>query len=150
MSHQEMQQDLPAGDAAPRVVLDTNIFVAAGFNPRSSAARLLGDVQAGRLRMVWNEETRAETAHILRQIPRLAWAGAAPLFREENRFTGATPIEPFAGIADRDDRKFAALAQAAQATLITNDAHLLDRQAAPGLAAMTPREFLTRQDATID
>jgi predicted nucleic acid-binding protein len=137
----------PALAGAPRVVLDTNIFVAAGFNPQSHAAQLLHDIQAGRLRMVWNDETRGETAHILRQIPRLDWAAAEPLFVEENRFIGATPVESFAAIADRDDRKFAALAQAAQATLITNDAHLLDQQAAPGLAAMTPKAFLMQQRA---
>jgi putative PIN family toxin of toxin-antitoxin system len=129
----------------PAVVLDTNIFVAAGFKPNSHAAQILNAVQSGRLRMVWTTETRQETAHILRQIPRLAWSAVASLFLEENRYTGVTAHEPFSGIADPDDRKFAALAQAAQAILITNDAHLLDQQVSPGVVVMTPRAFWANQ-----
>jgi len=40
-------------DTGPgRVVLDTNVFVAAGFNPGSHSARLVEAVHDGRLRMV--------------------------------------------------------------------------------------------------
>lgn len=139
--------DAQSGGSPPRVVLDTNIFVAAGFNPQSHAAQILNAVQSGRLRMVWTDETRQETAHVLRRIPKLAWSAVAPLFLEENRFLGAMAQELFAGITDPDDRKFAALAQAAQATLITNDAHLLDQQVSPGVVAVTPRAFWTQQAA---
>jgi hypothetical protein len=54
----------------------------------------------------------------------------------EDRFTGPTHPERFAFIPDPDDRKFAALADAAGAVLISNDEHLLahrDRMAVPVL-----------------
>jgi predicted nucleic acid-binding protein len=145
MSPQEMEQQASPDRSPPDVVLDTNIFVAAGFNPHSHAAQILDAVRSGRLRMVWTDETRRGTARILRQIPRLSWSDVAPLFREENRVAGATSPESFSGIADPDDRKFAALAQAAKAILITNDAHLLNRPASPGVVAMTPKTFLAQQ-----
>ena len=42
-----------------RIVIDTNVFVAAGFNPRSAAARILAGVRDGRFQLIWNEPTLA-------------------------------------------------------------------------------------------
>ena len=42
------------GPLAAGVALDTNLFVAAGCNPRSRAARILAAVGAGELALVWN------------------------------------------------------------------------------------------------
>ncbi|MGZ3667280.1 MAG: PIN domain-containing protein, partial [Ktedonobacterales bacterium] len=53
------------------VVLDTNVFVAAGFNPHSASARLVDAVKRGEIRMVWNDATRREIERIVRQIPPL-------------------------------------------------------------------------------
>ncbi len=55
------------------VVLDTNVWVAAGFNPDSSAAQIIQAIRDGDLRLVWNEATRRETRQILTQIPPLDW-----------------------------------------------------------------------------
>jgi len=55
------------------IVIDTNVFVAAGFNPRSASARILTGLREGRFRLIWNEPTRRETEMILRRIPRLDW-----------------------------------------------------------------------------
>jgi predicted nucleic acid-binding protein len=91
--------------------------------------------------MVWDEATRRETARVLRQIPRLSWDEAADLFREEDRFPGETRPERFACIPDPDDRKFAALAEATGAALITNDRHLLQAGGLAEARIMTPGEF---------
>jgi hypothetical protein len=58
------------------VVIDTNVFVAAGFNSKSAAARILVAVRAGQFLLVWNKPTRRETETILRRIPGLDWAGS--------------------------------------------------------------------------
>ena len=99
------------------VVLDTNVWVAAAFRPASASARLVAAVRAGRLRLVWDDPTRAETEFVLRSIPRLSWDEVAPLFREIDRFVGRTDLDRFSGIPDPADRKFAALAAAARAVL---------------------------------
>jgi hypothetical protein len=56
-----------------RTVIDTNEFVAAGFNPRSAAARILAAVREGRFRLIRNEPNRRETEMILHRIPHLDW-----------------------------------------------------------------------------
>jgi uncharacterized protein len=127
------------------VVIDTNVFVAAGFNPRSASARLLAAVREGRFRLIWNEPTRRETEMILRRIPRLGWERVADLFQPEGEFTDPVDPEAFVTIADRDDRKFAALSAAANAPLVTNDNHLLAQRDVIGLEVLTPRAFLARQ-----
>lgn len=128
-------------NSKPAVILDTNLFVAAGFNPGSSAARILDAVEAGRLRLVWNEATRRETRAILKQIPPLSWQRWAGLFREEDRFDGEVDSSRFGYVQDPDDRKFAALAAAAGATLVTNDEHLLAHRGRAGLTITTPAAF---------
>ncbi len=123
------------------VLLDTNVFVAAGFNRYSHAARIVEAVETGRLRMVWNEATRRETKRILRQIPRLKWDRFADLFQDEDRFDGLTSPEQFAVVPDPEDRKFAALAAATSAVLITSDDDLLGVRDEIGAEVLTSGAF---------
>ena len=130
------------GTRSPRLVLDTNVFIAAGFNPGSHSAHILDCVREGRWRMVWNEATRRETLRILRRIPPLSGAGFSALFRPEDEFTGPTHPERYGQVADPDDRKFAALAAAAGATLVTNDDDLLSVRRELDVPVLTPRELV--------
>jgi predicted nucleic acid-binding protein len=127
------------------VVIDTNVFVAALFNPRSASARILEGVREERFRLIWNQPTRSETEMILRRIPRIEWQKAADLFRPEDEFTG--PVDPaaFIVIADPDDRKFAALAAAANVPLVTSDKLVLAQRGKIGIEIVTPGEFLARE-----
>jgi predicted nucleic acid-binding protein len=59
--------------------------------------------------------------------------------------SGPTHPERFAEIPDPDDRKFAALAQAAGPVLISNDRHLLNHRDRMELTVLTPSEFWQRQ-----
>jgi predicted nucleic acid-binding protein len=123
------------------IVLDTNVLVAAGFNPRSASAKIVEAVKQGQLRMVWNEATRREIERIMQQIPPLRAHAASDLFRPEAHYTAATYPERFALIPDPDDRKFAALAHAAGAILISNDDHLLRHRDRLDLTVLTPHEL---------
>jgi predicted nucleic acid-binding protein len=125
-----------------KVILDTNIFVAAGFNRRSSSYIIISMVEDGKVKMVWNQRTLAETRRIINQIPVLHWSRFADIFRAESEFTGETHPENFGFIADPEDRKFAALAAATGATLITNDTHFLDVRDEFGGTILQPREWL--------
>jgi predicted nucleic acid-binding protein len=127
------------------VVLDTNVFVAAGFNPRSASAKIVDAVKQGQVRMVWNDATRREIERIMQQIPPLRAHTVSDLFRPEDRYTAATHPERFAFIPDPDDRKFAALAHAVGATLISNDDHLLRHRNRTDLMVLTPSAFWKRQ-----
>ena len=70
------------------VVIDTNVFVAAGFNSKSAAARVFECVREGRFRLIWNEPTR------------LDWASIADLFQPEAEFAGQVDLEAFTAISD--------------------------------------------------
>jgi predicted nucleic acid-binding protein len=130
------------------VVLDTNVFVAAGFNPGSHSAQLLEAVRNGHLRMLWDDATHAEIEHVMRQIPRLSWTRIADLFRPENRFGAVTHPEAFGFVPDPADRKFAALAEAAAAPLVTSDAGLLNAGSQMAVPVLKPSEFVRRYGAT--
>ena len=131
-----------AGGPADRVVVDTNLVVAAGFNPASHAARVLAAVRAGALRLVWDEPTRRETEQVVRQIPPLAGLDLSGLFRPEDRYAGPTDPGRFGAVPDPADRKFAALAAATGAVLLTRDRHLLAGRPHPGVVILIPTEFL--------
>ena len=128
-------------DRGQRVVLDTNVFVAAAFNPGSHAARIVDAVRDGRLQMIWSEDTRRETRRVLEQIPPISWTPFADLFREANRHPGTVNPGWFGQVRDPTDRKFGALAYAADATLITQDEHLLEIRSNVGVPILTASEF---------
>jgi len=127
-----------------RVVLDTNVFVAAAFNPRSSAADVLRAVRDGRLQLVWDEPTQRETRFVVDRIPPISWGQFADLFGEVARFRDVVDPAWFGNVEDPDDRKFAALAYAADATLMTQDDHLLRCRHGVGIRISTPHEFTMR------
>lgn len=129
-----------------RVVLDTNVFVAAGFNPGSSSGQIVAAVAQGQLLLCWNDAVLGEIAHILGKIPPLDWADFAPLFRRAGHISAPTHPERFTAIPDPADRKFAALAAAANAILITQDDHLLAGRAAHPVTILTPGDYVDRCD----
>ena len=133
---------------AIRVVLDTNVLVAAAFRPNGAAGTIIARARAGELLILWNEATRSETERIVRRIPPIAKSNVLDVFTPTGEFYGDIDVNAFDFIIDPDDRKFAALAFAAHATLVTQDAHLLSARALLGCPVMTPRAFLAHDRLT--
>lgn len=132
--------------ARPAVILDTNVFVGAGFRPSSAPGRVVAAVRAGALRHVWHARTRAETQRILTQVPRLGWEPVADLFDADGRFDGDldTNASAYAVIPDAHDRKYAALATSTGAVVVTGDSDLLGVRQALDVAVQRPSEVLRR------
>ncbi len=124
------------------VVLDTNVFVAAAFNPGSHAARIINAVRQGQLLLIWNEATHRETRGILERIPPISWDPFAELFHKRGRFLGKVNPAWFGHVRDPDDRVFGALAYAAGATLVTQDDDLLSIRSSVRVSILTPIEFV--------
>lgn len=124
------------------VVLDTNVFVAAGFRAGSASARIVALVRAGRVRLAWDDATRGETEAVLRRIPPLDADAFVDLFAPEGRCDGAGDPAACAVVPDPGDRKFAALAAAAGAVLVTNDDDLLGVRDRLDALVLTPAAFL--------
>lgn len=125
-----------------KVVLDTNIFIAAAFNRGSHSASIIEAIRQGQLRMLWNEKTQRETEQLLQKIPRLSWDDFSGLFRQEDYHQGETNPERFGCVADVGDRKFAALSEVVGAILVTQDKDLLDARGLIRVPVLTPKEFV--------
>jgi uncharacterized protein len=123
------------------VILDTNIFVAAGFKSTSYSAQIVEQIRSGQLQIVWSEETLQETEFIVRKIPPLSWENFSSLFQLENCYSGPLSPQNFQQISDRADIKFAALAAATGAVLITMDRDFLSVRETLDIVIMTPYEF---------
>ena len=95
--------------------------------------------------MIWNSQTRRETQHIIDKIPPLSWSSVAELFRNEDCHHSQAALDEFDFIRDPDDRKFAALAEATGAVLLTNDGDLLSNRDRATLQILTPGEYWERQ-----
>jgi len=135
MTHQPRERGTP-------LVLDTNVLLAASFSPDSHSGRLVAKVRSGACRMIWHEKTRAECRRLFERIPPVRWEEAEDLFRPEDRYEGALDTGPFAAVPDPDDRKFAALAAATGATLVSLDADLLDADLGAGPRVVRPGKTL--------
>ena len=127
-----------------RVILDTNVFVSTAFNPQSASARIIEAVRGGALAMIWNMATRLETQTVLTRIPPVSWDEVADLFLNQHRCDSNIDLLAVQFVSDPEDRKFAALAQATGAMLVSSDKHLLEHRSL--LDVCTPTEFLARVD----
>lgn len=124
-----------------KVILDTNIFVAAGFKEKSASGSIVRAVEQNVLLMMWNEATRKEIELILGKIPPLRNFGIQEFFTQEGYSSQKPDREGLQMIEDPDDVKFAALARVTGALLVSNDEHLLRiRGKLRGVKVMTAGE----------
>ncbi|MFP4601111.1 MAG: putative toxin-antitoxin system toxin component, PIN family [Persicimonas sp.] len=128
----------------PPVILDTNVFVASGFNKGSASRKIIDAIERRDLLLVWNEATRGETLAVLHKNPPLSRQAAEGLFRDEGRYDGPTHPERFEQVEDETDRKFAALGEAAGVGVVTSDGDLLGPRDGLRIAIYSPSEFVER------
>lgn len=125
-----------------RVVLDTNLFVAAYWNRHSASARIIEACLEGQLQAVYTPSIEKELWTIMRAIR----------VREEftaivSNFIGrAELVSPWAQVdvrtEDPDDQKFLVCAVSADADyLISSDAHLLTLRTIGKTEIIKPGEF---------
>ena len=124
--------------AVRRVVLDTNVLVAAAYDPRSASRRVVEACLAGELTPVLSSALRREYEFILARAAR----SRPYLERIHQLLDSAEVVEPAqtprAVPADPGDDKLVAAALAAGAVLVTNDAHLLALAGHEGLEVVRP------------
>jgi putative PIN family toxin of toxin-antitoxin system len=127
-----------------RVVLDTNVLVAAAYNPASASRRVVEACLDGELAAVLSTALRREYEFILARAVR----GRPYLERIHRLVDGAQVVEPAQTprvvADDPDDDKLVSAALAAGATLVTNDAHLLAIAGHEGLKVVRPANVRSR------
>lgn len=132
-----------------RVVLDTNVVVAACFAPGSAAARVLGRWRAGRFELVTSPPLLRELAILaerLQDVPaiRRAQQCLAALhqeFRQRARTVQPAPLD--LRLRDPADEPVLGTAVAGDAAyLVSTDAVLLRADGYHGVRVLTPSRFL--------
>jgi putative PIN family toxin of toxin-antitoxin system len=135
-----MQQGRETSNLA-RAVMDTNVFIAARWNARSTSARLVRLCAEGRLQACYTRSMRDELDLILRNVraPQQFRQFVEKVFASGRLVTGAPRVT--AVKEDPDDNKYLACAIAADAPVVTSDRHLLQMDGWRGVRVMSPREF---------
>ena len=130
-------------DRKPKVVLDTNLFVAARFNPGSSSARIIDGCLEKKYEVISSPRLRREAESILKNVK------ASEEFRMKARrlFKGAYVIKPAKRVRlireDPADNKFLECAVGGRADyLVTSDRHLLRLGRFKGTKICKPGQFL--------
>ena len=131
-----------------RIVLDTNVFVAAVTSCEGVSARLLLGAMAGRFQLVASPLLLAELVGVLRR-PKFRWYLSiedAHLFvntiRELAVIVDDPPEEDDPITGDPNDDFLVLLAEAAGADVLVSGDPDLTAVQRPGLVVMTPRTFL--------
>nr|HID58300.1 putative toxin-antitoxin system toxin component, PIN family [Desulfobacterales bacterium] len=126
----------------PRIILDTNVYISAYFNPSSHSSRILSWIEKGSAELLISDPIRKENLFILKRIPVIS---KAYLFRIDSIIKLATRIDPVEKVYlirdDPDDNKFLEIARLAD-YIISNDTHLLSIGLFHGCRVVTSARFV--------
>lgn len=136
-----------------KVVIDTNVLIAAVWDDNSYAAQIIDEVIKGYITAYASEKTLKENQFILKQaIPNPVWR--KKLEHYFNQLVIVKPRQHFRVVKwDPEDDKFIDAAWAARADyLITSDSHLLDEVGEfRSIKIVSPKDFwLTYQSQKRD
>lgn len=132
---------------APRVVLDTNVWISGIFFRKGAPARLLDSWIDGRFQIIITASILSELAGQLRKkterfgaSPKLAdqWLGYIDVYAE---FVLAQNLAAGVCRDPKDDQFLDAVVSGAAACLVTGDKDLLVLQSFQNIPIITPREF---------
>jgi len=134
----------PKNVLAERVVLDTNVLVAAAYAPHSASRQIVDACLAGELVPVASRQVCREYQHILSRAVRVESyrKALAALF---DRLLPAEPSTvPRRVRDDPEDDKFLAVAEAGRAAwVVTSDRHLLELDPLGQIRILSPSRFLS-------
>ncbi|HEY5855563.1 MAG TPA: putative toxin-antitoxin system toxin component, PIN family [Aldersonia sp.] len=130
-----------------RVVIDPNVWISAAINPYGTPARVVDAVATGEVTAVVTQHLLDELATVLIQPRFRRWVSVADAVAFVETLGGHAdlrddPGPPARRVRDPDDDYLVALAEAADAIIVTGDADLLDAELEP--PAITPADLLAR------
>lgn len=126
----------------PRVLLDTNVLIAAAYNPHSASSRIVNMVERDELKMIVSPAIEREYERLIPKAVRTnekrEW-----VWRIIQLAESVTPQDNPPVTEDREDDKFLAAALAGKAeAIISNDQHLLAVHPYQGIDILQPKRFL--------
>jgi len=128
----------------PKVVLDTNTFISAYYNPNSASAQIIDLCRGGKCQAVFSPRLRKEVELILKQVKaRKEFQAVVREFFRGARIVKITREIPLV-MEDPDDNKFLNCALRGKANyLVTSDHHLLKLGEYLGTKICKPSQFLS-------
>lgn len=130
-----------------KVVLDTNVLVAALWSPYGAPAQVLDLVLVGSVTLMVDDRLLAEYHTVLHR-PRFGFSPEAikdvlEFIKQESMHVTAAPLPPTLKLPDPTDRPFVEVAISGAEVLVTGNIKHFPPQAAPAVRIMTPAMFLT-------
>jgi putative PIN family toxin of toxin-antitoxin system len=128
-----------------RIVLDTDVLIAAVVKPRSYSARVLRMVREGEVGLAVDERILREYRRILRHFRfRLSAEEAEALVKElGEKALRVTPTTRVRGLPDAGDVPFVEVALAAEVdALVTANLRHYPREGVGGVEVTTARDFI--------
>ena len=129
------------GQMQLRIVVDTNLFIAAKFNTRSRSKRLISDCIEGKFRALYSTDVKEEIEAVVFKIP--THREFDPIVREF--FKNAEKVEPEVRInvcRDAGDNRLVECAISGKADyVITNDIGVLEKDGYKELRIVNPSQF---------
>ncbi|MCB9737911.1 MAG: putative toxin-antitoxin system toxin component, PIN family [Deltaproteobacteria bacterium] len=133
--------------AAPRIVLDTNVLVAALLHPDRKPARVVALVFDGQLHLLVDERILAEYDEVLRRSKFRFAASNVDALLLTIRLIAESVVAPPLGVhlPDGGDIAFAEVAVGGHAdALVTGNARHFPQDALPSVQVVSPAELLRR------
>jgi hypothetical protein len=125
-----------------KLVLDTNLFIAAHFNKKSASAKIIDLCLADKFKVYYSENIFKELVFILKNI-RAPREYKEKIFELFEKSTSIKPKRVWLVEDDPDDNKFLGTAWAGRANyLLTSDKHLLKIKKFKETKILKPIEFL--------
>ncbi|MFH1403570.1 MAG: putative toxin-antitoxin system toxin component, PIN family [Candidatus Altiarchaeota archaeon] len=126
----------------PIIVVDTNLFIAGRWNPRSSSNSIIDLVLEDKVNAVYTFEIKDENLFILEKVK----PGKEYLDKVIRYYQHARKVVPARRVSlcpDKSDNRFLEAAEAAGADyIVTSDHHLLDLDVFSGARIVKPSEFM--------
>lgn len=138
---------------ATKIVIDTNLLVAAFFNKNSNSFKILKMARARKVRLLWTEKIRKEAQLILGNIkkavkPKMGNRDILKnIFQKENKVKNPPRLDIIK--EDPEDNKFLSCALKGGAEIIvSNDRHLLDVNEFKRIPVLTPAQAVKKLQRT--
>lgn len=126
-----------------KVVVDTNLFIAAYFNRQSASAKIIELAKEGEIKLVWSDLLKKEMDLILGNVK----ASLKFLNRIQDILEKGIKVSPKEKLKivkdDPEDNKLLECAQETEVDyILTNDHHLLEIGEFKSTKIIRPKEFL--------
>ena len=131
-----------------KIIMDTNLLVAAFFNKRSASAGLINLAKEGKVDILWSDDIRREAEFILGNIKKSVGNKRFKLsldkvFKEKNKVEDTPDLRIVKD--DSEDDKFLECAKKGRPDIIvSNDSHLLKVGEFENIPILTSKKALNK------